>query len=40
VSALLIVRNEDGTAMRLASIVIEKEYWMAQNPIAGEVTLV
>ncbi|KAI9774021.1 MAG: hypothetical protein M1839_001905 [Geoglossum umbratile] len=40
VSALLIIRNEDGTAIRLASIAIEKEYWIAQNPIAGEVTLV
>jgi hypothetical protein len=31
-SALVIIRNEDGTAWRLASLVMRFEDWMAQNP--------
>ena len=31
-SALVIIRNEDGTAWRIASLVMRFEDWMAQNP--------
>ncbi len=40
ISLLLIIRKEDGTATRLASVVLEKEHWMAQKPVAEHVTLV
>ena len=40
VSALLVVRNGDGTAWRLASVVLEAENWYEREPRGETVTLV
>lgn len=40
VSALLITRNDDNTATRLASVLLDREHWTAQNPTLATITLV
>lgn len=40
VSALLVVRNPDGTAWRLASVLLKGEEWYANNPSPEVVSLV
>ena len=40
VSALLIVKNEDGSYERMASVLVERERWMAMRPREQEVILV
>jgi hypothetical protein len=40
VSALLIIRNEDKTAIRLSSVLLDREHWTAQNPTTAIITLV
>ena len=40
VSAVLIVRNNDRTVWRMASVLIEKERWLAMGPKIEEVVLV
>jgi hypothetical protein len=40
VSALLIIRNVDGTVWRLASVLLEGEHWYARKPQFETLTLV
>ena len=40
VSALLVVRNPDGTAWRLASVLLEGQEWYAKSPWPETITLV
>ena len=40
VSALLIIRNPDGTAWRIASVLLKFEDWLAKNPQSENVRLV
>jgi hypothetical protein len=40
ISALLIIRNEDHTATRLASVLLDREHWMGQEPTLTTITLV
>lgn len=40
VSALLVIRNADGTAWRLASVLLKGEDWYAKMPLAEDICLV
>lgn len=40
VSALLIIKNADGTALRVASVVVQLEDWLAAGPRPDTITLV
>ena len=40
VSALLVIRNPDGTAWRLASVLLKGEEWYAKTPRAEDICLV
>ena len=40
VSALLVIRNPDGTAWRLASVLLKGEDWYAKTPLAEDICLV
>jgi hypothetical protein len=40
VSALLIIKNADGTALRVASVVLQLEDWLAADPQPGTIHLV
>ena len=40
VSCLIILRNDDGTAWRLAAILLEEEAWKRCNPAPAEVNIV
>ena len=40
VSALLVIRNPDGTACRLASVLLKGEDWYARTPLAEDICLI
>ena len=40
VSALLVIRNPDGTAWRLASVLLKAEDWYAKRPLAENICLI
>jgi len=40
VSALLIIKNADGTALRAASVVMQLEDWLAADPRPDTIQLI